>query len=515
MLALLAMCMAGALAAGPAAAAPPILQTAYNPHERAPRIPSSFLGLSTDWPLVYERIQGTAPGPDPIYDQLVGNLAAYGGGVPTLRIGGGYQDHAWWDPLAAPRPPTLGLQYNIYQGVLNAIAASAQTTGQRLILGINMAANDPSLAADEVRAMQQTLPSGSVIAYDIGNEPDGYGQRGLYTEGSGSGAVVHTMRSPRTWGTGPYVQQFAKFAAAIGQIRPRPPLAATSGYGTLIKTKPVLRRLHRQLAIYSQHSYVGTACNPQGVPYPADSPRAPTIPRLLSDPVEFATLGANLASVAATRPYHLPLQLTEWQSYACGGKDGVSNTFAATLWGLDEMFLNAAIGVGGINVHLDSYGYAPFLTYDQPDGRRAATVEALYYAMLMFASATGHGAHFLPSVISKEHVQRGVGVRSWGTRDSGGTLRFVIVDKDLRHSGRVVVRVPHARGAATLVRLTAPSVSSHYGISLGGQTIPNPTYDGQLTGSPVQEPVKADHGAYSFDVARTSAVMLTVPASSY
>jgi hypothetical protein len=510
------VCAAGSVGVGATAAraAAPILQTAYNPHERTTPIAQSFLGVSTDWPLVYERIQGIAPGPDPLYDQLIANLAAYGGGVPTLRIGGGYQDHAWWDPGAAPRPADLGIQFNIYPGLLNALAASTNATSQRLILGINMAANNVGLATDEVRAMQQTLPSGSVLSYDIGNEPDGYGQRGLYTAIVGGQPVVHTMRSPRTWGVGPYTRQFEKFAASIERISPRPPLSATSGYGTLITTKPFLRRAHRQLVQYTQHSYVGTACNPSGVPYPPSSPRAPTIPRLLSDPVEFATLGANLAGVAETRRYHLPLRLTEWQSYACGGKDGVSNTFAASLWALDSLMLDAALGVTGVNVHLDSYGYAPFLTYDA-NGGRAATVEALYYSMLLFAQATGHHARVLPSVVAKERPARGVNVRVWGTREATGTLHFVVVDKDLRHSGRVVIRVPNAHGAATLIRLTAPSVSSHFGITLAGQTFAQPTTDGLLTGQPVHEVVAAHGGTYTFTIAKTSAAMLTVSASSY
>lgn len=491
-----------------------ILQTSYNPHERTIPIPTSFLGLSTDWPLVYERIEGVAPGPDSVYDQLIGNLAGFGGGVPTLRVGGSYQDHAWWDPLAAPRPPTLGLQFNIYPAQLNALAASVRATGQRLILGINMAADDPALAANEVGAMQQLLPQGSVLSYDLGNEPDGYGARGLYTDVVGGRSVVHTMRSARTWGVGPYIRQFEKFAAAIDHIHPRPPLSATSGYGTLIKTKPLLRRVHSQLAMYTQHSYVGTACKPNGVPFSPSSPHAPTIPRLLSDATEFATLGANLAAVADTRPYHLPLRLTEWQSYACGGKDGVSNSFAATLWALDELFVNAAVGVAGVNVHLDSYGYAPFLTYD--DGtRRAATVEALYYSMLLFAEATGRHAGLLPSVVAKAKISRGVHVRSWGTRDATRTLRFVVIDKDLHHSGSVVIHVPHASGPATLIRLIAPSVSSKLGITLAGQTFANPTYNGLPTGQPVQQTVMPHRGAYTFTIGKTSAAMLTVPPRSY
>ena len=66
---------------------------------------------------------------------------------------------------------------------------------------------------------------------------------------------------------------------------------------------------------------------------------------------------------------------------------------------------------------------------------------------------------------------------------------------------------------ATLVTLTAPSVTSTTGLSFGGLTYDGTT-DGLYTGSPVSTPVgprKADNPGYDFSVAPLSMAMLTLP----
>jgi hypothetical protein len=44
---------------------------------------------------------------------------------------------------------------------------------------------------------------------------------------------------------------------------------------------------------------------------------------------------------------------SEGNALSCGGKPGVSNSFAASLWVLDNLFESAVRGVKGMNVHTD------------------------------------------------------------------------------------------------------------------------------------------------------------------
>src|SRR5437660_4139395 len=97
---------------GIAGASPVLLTARYNPREHGKPISTSFLGVSTDWPGVQNNTSANGPGADPLYDQLIANLGAYGGGAPTLRVGGGLQDHAWFDATGGP-PPAAGLTFPI------------------------------------------------------------------------------------------------------------------------------------------------------------------------------------------------------------------------------------------------------------------------------------------------------------------------------------------------------------------------------------------------------------------
>jgi hypothetical protein len=44
-------------------------------------------------------------------------------------------------------------------------------------------------------------------------------------------------------------------------------------------------------------------------------------------------------------------RIDEMNSVACGGKAGVSDTFASALWALDTVFAVARSGADGVNIH--------------------------------------------------------------------------------------------------------------------------------------------------------------------
>src|SRR4051794_35663827 len=61
-------------------------------------------------------------------------------------------------------------------------------------------------------------------------------------------------------------------------------------------------------------------------------------------------------------------------------------------------------------------------------------------------------------------------LKTWATIDPAGTRRIVVINKDLKDTWDVVLRVPGPIGHARAERLAARSSRSTRGVSFGGQT---------------------------------------------
>ena len=63
--------------------------------------------------------------------------------------------------------------------------ALAKATGARMIMGLNLAADDPALDAAELRDYVAALPQNAIEAVEIGNEPNVYNKLTVYHTASG------------------------------------------------------------------------------------------------------------------------------------------------------------------------------------------------------------------------------------------------------------------------------------------------------------------------------------------
>ena len=114
--------------------------------------------------------------------QLLRNLDP--GQAPVLRIGGDSTDGTWW-PIRGVIPPG-GINYGLTNGWMRTTQALAADLGAKLILGINLAAGRPALAAAEGRALRPgDRPRATSTALEIGNEPDLYGAFPWYADRRG------------------------------------------------------------------------------------------------------------------------------------------------------------------------------------------------------------------------------------------------------------------------------------------------------------------------------------------
>ena len=198
------------------------------------------------------------------------------------------------------------------------------------------------------------------------------------------------------------------------------------------------------------------------------------------------------------------LRIDELNSVSCGGKRGVSDTFASALWILDTLFQFVHAGIDGVNIHTFAHAiYEPF-AFSRAGGRWHADVKPLYYGLLAFARAAPVGSRLLPTFISPQPR-----LRVWATRSPDGTVSLLLIDEGRR--GLTVAALPPGpvQGASAQT-LQAPRLGAKADVTLGGQSVAPETTTGQLSGPLTSAALPAAiHGRYLIRVAPASATLVT------
>jgi hypothetical protein len=428
---------------------------------------------------------------DPVLVQLIRNLTP--GQAPVLRIGGDSTDQTWWPTPGVVAPILPVANYALTPGWFQTTAALARALNARLILGINLAIDQPALAAAEAQAMLTQIGRRSIAAFEIGNEPDLYGS---YPEYMSPGGLLVPVRG-EGYDFGDFMEQFA----AVDQALPHLPIAgpALARGSRWVVDLPQFVVAEPGLRMITLHLYSLTRCDT-----PPSSPLYPTIAHLLSDSTTTALTRSVASSVALADASHLELRVDELNSVTCGGTAGVSNTFASALWALNALFALDQAGVTGVNIHMFAGAqYAPF-SVAEADGVWSASVAPEYYGLLMFAQATPTGSRIMPSV-----SLRRARVKVWATITPDKTIRVVLINESAS-SRNVVLKAPHgAAGRATAERLLAPSLSATNGVTLRGLTFGASTDTGILSGVSHVARISPVKGLYRIGLPAASATMLT------
>jgi hypothetical protein len=483
----LALCALALSAPAAAADAPPLpVDVSATPYGQA--MPPAFLGVSFEYKATH-LYTGRDPGHiNPVLVALLRGLAP--GQSPVVRIGGNSSDQTWW-PMRGVIPPG-GINYRLTKGWLRTTKAFVDALGGKLILGVNLAANKPAIAAAESRAFLQGIGPARIQALEIGNEPDLYPAFVWYR--NRRGRIVFSR--PRSYNVAAFDRDFARWRAAM----PTAPLAGPtfSSLGWMSGLDGFLR-IQRRLAVVTFHRYPLRGC----VTDPT-SPSFASIPNLMLDAASAGLARGVAPYTTVAHAHRLPFRLDELNSAACSGKKGVSDTFAAALWGLDTLFNMAAAGVDGINFHtLPGAAYEPF-TFTEHGSQWSAFVHPLYYGTLAFSRAFPPGARLL-------NVTAPTGsVKVWATQAPDGHLRVTLINKSLDTPASVQLTLPgDASAPLASESMTAPSISSTHGVTLAGQTFGDVTSTGTLPGSPTTTPVTATAGTYTVALPAASAVLLT------
>ncbi|MGA1982124.1 MAG: hypothetical protein ABSG84_06600 [Acidobacteriaceae bacterium] len=331
--------------ARPPAPEGPVLQTAtlvLHTDQPGPFIPPNFVGLS------YETQQLSDPAFfSPANTGLVAQFRALAP-AGVLRLGGNTSDYGFWKPTPdavppprAKRPYKIGdpppdLTYNVTPEAIRSLRGFLDATDWKCIYGINLGTNTPELAADEAAFVSKTL--GPRLHYfQVGNEADRFGS---------------TIRDPKTWNADTYFDEWLTFANAIRarMLDAHFGLPDTAGnpewYAVVVTRLLALPEHDRPYIAALTHHYYFTG--------PPSNPKA-TIDNLLHADPHVDKLASDIRAAAArlTDGEHRTVlyRMTEGNTCFRGGKPGLSDVFAASLWAADYLLLLASLGYAGVNLH--------------------------------------------------------------------------------------------------------------------------------------------------------------------
>jgi hypothetical protein len=459
-------------------------------------IPSGFLGFSFEFQGVRAYTGSDPRDVNPVLVQLIRNLTP--GQAPVLRIGGNSTDVSF---AVGPGVKPLPYQgYRLTQSWMDTTGALAKALGARMIMGANLAADDPRLVATEVRDYLTALPEGSIESVEIGNEPNIYNKITVYHTASGKAVPAR----PRTFGYPQFRVQFHELARQTEPLKLAGPALAvgpTPGPGSWIGDVADLMRREPRLSLMTVHRYPLRNCF-----VPSSSPQYPTIDHLLSSYSSVALADSLKRWIAVAHHGHRKLRVDELNSVACRGRPGVSDTFASALWVTDALFSLARAGVDGVNMHTLPHAAYELFQFSHRGGAWQARVRPIYYGLQLFAQAAPSGARLLG--VSRRGADAGLSV--WATRAPDHKVRIVVINKSQTQRKTVALGLPAPGGrTATIERLRAPGVAARRGVTLGGRTYGAITKTGQLRAAEIS-PASVTKGRVTLSMPRASAALVTV-----
>jgi hypothetical protein len=364
-------------------------------------------------------------------------------GPGIVRIGANDVDASTWVPTATP---VAGGQtsHNVGTVEVDALAAFLNAAGWKAIYGVSMrTAIQPSV--DESVYVTNKLGA-SLHSIEIGNEINFFANNAVGTP---------TM-------------QWAAFEAAIHGALGSIPLAGPAAAGAVTNfTVPFANAEGSKIILLTEHYYKGASSS------------NPTVAAMLALDPGVVTQSQALAAASQTNRIRDGYRWGEMNSYSGHGAAGVSDVFAAALWGIDFMLTTAEYGAAGVNFHgggqnMDNnvctngaasctlpFRYSPILEVDS----RVTGPAPLFYGMLLVSQA-GVG-DMLPTRATAGNLN----FTAYTISLADGSTNIVLVNKDVTNGVNASIDTGVPLSAATGVFLIAPSLGAKTGITFAGAEV--------------------------------------------
>jgi hypothetical protein len=428
-------------------------------------IPSDFMGISLEWGSAQGTMGESSIGTNMIFRQLLSNLTAYGSAPINIRIGGNSTDFTGEPNANTVRP----------------FAELAQDVRSHFELGVNLGADNVQLATNQAKAYVKQMPSGTIDAIEVGNEPDEYYRNG---------------HRPSNYTMQDYFDDFNTWKEHIMPVLPGGTKLMGASWAftqTMQSLQSFENQQHEALSTFSQHLAAAAPSND-----PADD--------FLLTPGASESIAQQVAPrIPITHSLGTPFRIGELTSISDGGIQNICQSFSAALWSIDTMFELTNVGADGVNWFATGNATAPFTFSTTYSGGRAhyslTSVTPLYYGLLFFQVALGDGAQMLPV-----NLNTAADVKVWATEPHGRNPRATVINKDESASGNVAIRMP-GYSKAEILRLSAPSYHSVSGITFAGQTMDG-SRTGELEGTKNTETIDGNNGLFYVPMPITSAALV-------
>jgi hypothetical protein len=428
-----------------------------------------FLGFSFEADILSQ----TAPSSGNLYQYM----KTLGKGV--VRFGGNFVDTTYWTSKGEARPSWATA--TVDPNDLKRLKTLLDNSGWKVILGVNLKQRDPARAADEAKWAKQILGS-ALVAIEIGNEPNYYPDYGMDK----------------------YFKDFEAYRKAINAAVSGVALAGPSPGRVPAADDWLTEFANRGVEVGRFIGHYYPAC--------AKSNPKPTIASLLSTGYRDGEKHRADLIASGAKKLGVPGLLGEGNSVSCEGMDGVSDTFASALWGVDAQLLYAQQGLKGFYMHsaIARCGapkpfykaYTPFCAATDADAAAGKLgVRPVYYSSLL-VEQLGTGKFAPVSNGDTTHI------RAYALR-SGTTLKLVLVnvtDPATTGTRSVVVNLGASYHSGSQFVLKAGALNAKTGISLGGHTVGS---GGTFTGVD-QTPVAVNGTTLSLKLPAGSATVFTL-----
>nr|WP_228085312.1 glycosyl hydrolase family 79 C-terminal domain-containing protein [Mucilaginibacter sp. JRF] len=386
------------------------------------QIPANFLGLSyeTNNLLWSTNLSGS----NTTQVQLIRNL-----GEGVLRVGGTSSGKVYWTNKATAKNSKVD---SLTTTQIDGLANFSKALGWPVIYGLNMANYNPASQAKLAKYLSDKLGD-NLMALQAGNEPNAYPELGYRKEG---------------YSVGDYKSEWKGYYEAVRKVAPEVTFAGPDVVNAADWVSSFGAQFKNNVKFMTVHYYNNGPATDESITYKT----------ILEPDTKLAKYLDKVDEASAKNG--LKYRVSECNSiFNNGGKAGVSDVFASSLWALDMMWTVAEHNGQGVNFHSGSS--QAFTAIATQNGK--TTARPVYYGMLAFKYA-GNGR-----VLPVKASANGVNQSAHASVKNGATSVTLINkdDKDILYT----VKLSSTASKVTVARLTAPSATATDNIAFGGASV--------------------------------------------